>query len=164
MNLNDENIEKFPIVFTEENTYISKPGDNPESVIGRFPDIDSKGKTVVVTDPYLFQQQDKDYKNLIIKALNRFNASRILYCNSQRPKQQLFSEIDRALGKCSLEYKKLEKCHDRFWFCVESKCGFSTGSSLNGMGKKICSVEIMSDESNEDFYQTLIDQGVILSE
>ena len=44
MNLNDENIEKFPIVFTEENTYISKPGDNPESVIGRFPDIDSKGK------------------------------------------------------------------------------------------------------------------------
>lgn len=164
MELNNENVQSFPIDFTDENTFITKSGDTPESVIDRFPDIDSKGKTVVITDPYLFQQQDDDYKKLLIKALKRLNATKIIYCNQQHPNRILFTEIRSSLCNCSLDYKKLERCHDRFWYCVETRRGFSTGTSLNGIGKKICSVDMLSDESNADFYQMLIDEGVIISE
>ena len=164
MELNNKNVQSFPIDFTDENTFISKPGEKSEDVIGRFPEIGSDRKTVVVTDPYLFWQKDDDYKIILIKALNRLNAATIIYCSHQHPDRNLFTEIQGALCNCSLDYKKLERCHDRFWYCVETRRGFSTGTSLNGIGKKICSVDVLSDETNADFYQMLIDQGVIISE
>ena len=57
--------------------------------------------------------------------------------------------------------KKLEKCHDRFWYCVESKQGFYMGGSLNTIGKKTCAIDWMSEETKNDFIQMLNDQGVI---
>ena len=164
MDLNNKNKQSFPIVFTDENTFITKSGEKPENVIDRFPEIGSEKHTVVVTDPYLFCQCDDDYKKLLIKALNRLKASKIIYCAHQHPNRDLFTEIQGALCNCSLEYRKLERCHDRFWYCTETKRGFSTGTWLNGIGKSISSVDVLPDESSADFYQTLIEQGVIESE
>ena len=54
MDLDNKNIGSFPVEMTGDHTFLSYSGDDPEDVIDRFPDIDSVGKTVVITDPYLF--------------------------------------------------------------------------------------------------------------
>lgn len=161
MDLDNKNIGSFPVEMTGDHTFLSYSGDDPEDVIDRFPDIDSVGKTVVITDPYLFTQQDEDNKKLAIKALTKTGASRIIYCQHDHPNRRVFGDIQANLNGIILEYKKLEKCHDRFWYCVESKQGFYMGGSLNTIGKKTCAIDWMSEETKNDFIQMPNDQGVI---
>lgn len=161
MDLDNKAIGEYPIEFTGKHTFIADPSEKPEDVIERFPDIDSTGKTVVVTDPYLFQLQDEAYKHNVIKALKKLKASKIIYCHNNNPNRKMWQDVQTALNGCTLEYKKLDLYHDRHWFCVETKKGFYTGSSLSGIGKKYCTVDLLSEQTGNDFYKILTGQGVI---
>ena len=68
MDLDNKNIGSFPVEMTGDHTFLSYSGDDPEDVIDRFPDIDSVGKTVVITDPYLFlHNKMRIIKNWLLK-------------------------------------------------------------------------------------------------
>lgn len=164
MNLDNNNTRKFPIEFSGDNTFISRPNENLEDVIDRFPDIDSKDKTVIVTDPYLFSTQDSDYEKNVLKALKKLEASKIIYCHINNPNRNFFARVKNALGNCALEYVNMDSLHDRHWFCVESKKGFYTGTSLNGVGKKYCTVDPLSEETCNDFYNIITEKGIIENE
>lgn len=159
--MNNDNSKSFPIEFSGKNAFMSDVTDSLEDTIKRFPDIGSENNTVIITDPYLFKPKDDNYKNNVILALNNLKASKIIYCNKNQPNNAFFTEVANSLQQCTLEYKSMDRLHDRQWFCIETKKGFFTGTSLNGIDTKICAVDPISEETCNDLYRILMREGIV---
>ena len=99
-------------------------------------------ENLIIIDRYMFPNKyDDDYIINLVDILASCKADKILFITSNNYNQILFSNVKSKLGKlnknCCLIIS--EEFHDRFWFSPK-RGGFYMGTSLNGIGKRISSI------------------------
>ena len=154
MKLNDKRTTSFPVDFDSENTLIW--GTSETICTHALPELlklGAKGNTVYVTDPYLFPKPaNPSYIADLKLLLKKLEAKTIVYCANSIQNGSLFQDVvnDLASANCTLKHENFSHCHDRFWYCKETEKCVSFGTSLNGIGGKICRVsELDSMEVQE---------------
>ena len=139
---------------------------DPEK-IGKFSayltEIASNGNELVVVDPYLFypcRSERPQYINLLSGIFNASMACRIATVTDSRHfDSQLFSRISE-LTNIPITNNFSCDFHDRFWIANRLN-GFCTGTSLNGIGKRISIISYLSHEDVNDIIQELLNQSLI---
>ena len=166
MKLNDNSIKTMEILYNGTNNFIvGTPGVRKTIAIDALKYLDAGNKTVIVTDPYLFTKSDTDYESDLTDILKSLAASKILFCtNNNKNDQSFFQRVQSALigHQCKLILNQaLTDCHDRFWYCTESDKAVVFGTSLNGLCKRICRVDALSDAETNELKKELQTRGII---
>ncbi len=157
MKSNDPAIQHQHLNLTNENTFIVNVGSDFRTVISaHIPLLQATGKTVIITDPYLFPTNGDDaYFQELTQLLKDLQCTRIIYVN--RPKKpDKFSQMVTDLSAAGIVLDNIcttTSIHDRYWICLESQKGFITGTSPNGMSGKLSHI----NELPADDVKTLID-------
>ena len=159
--------ETFQEGFTGKNTFIVDQTSTLRSVASlQLAKLDASGKTVLITDPYLFPKQaDATYPNDLIYLLKELSASKIIYCADPKSNRVLYNRVVSELhasGTSLIFTTALSECHDRFWYCPETEKCVILGTSLNGIGKKICRVDTLNDTEVLELKQLFVEAGVIV--
>lgn len=126
-------------------------------------EIESNGRELVVVDPYLFSVNPRErdqYRDFLSAVFHASGASRIVAVTDNRHfDSQLFQSIASSTS-IPIETRFSSDFHDRFWIADRSK-GFCTGTSLNGIGKRISIINFLSHEDVYDIVEELIRQSLI---
>lgn len=101
---------------------------------------------LLIIDPYIFcKNPEDDYKKMLQTILTNsdYRTLRVV-TDKTHYDSAFFEEIKKALGK-DIQLIFTEEFHDRFWIANECN-GFTSGTSLNGVGKKYSSINIMDKD------------------
>jgi len=104
---------------------------------------------LIIIDPYLFRKPKENEEAIFESILKKCTYRKIIAVvdNSNTNKSFVNSISEKLDGRLEIKYS--DEFHDRFWIC-DRETGFLTGTSLNGLGKKYCSIqEIDTDDVNE---------------
>lgn len=158
------NSSSFPMEFTGDETLIVKVGDDPKTTaINGLKQLNAAGKTVVVTDAYLFEShQDPDYADLVRDILLSLKAKKIIHAPDNGPGEKKVRDyVKTALQAqgCQFEYKK-SKIHDRYWLCLDNGNAIVM-SSINNLGKKTSTLKPLATEEVTDLREQLTAQSVL---
>ena len=101
---------------------------------------------LMIIDPYIFCRNSKDdYKKMLQTILIKSNCRTLKVVTDKAHYDSVFfEEIKKTLDK-DIQLVFTEEFHDRFWIANECN-GFTTGTSLNGVGKKYASINFMDKE------------------
>lgn len=165
MKTDNPNITDFPINFNSNNTFILKKNeDNSDKVLSLIEKLDSQGKTVVITDNFLFPNDNsEDYRILLHDFLKKFKANKIIYCCRGLQNNTLFSDVKEELAShnCQLQCFITNDYHDRYWVCTDSEKGINIGTSLNGIGYKTTTIKYLDSEEITDLKESFLQAGII---
>ena len=161
--------ENFPAEFYAQNTFII--GGNAtllNEAAAQLAKLNADGNTVLVTDPYLFQNDPNGgtYLSDLLALLSGLKASKIIYCAHQKSSAAFFQQVQTALqakGTTLVFDNRLVGCHDRFWYCPETEKCVVFGTSLNGIGKKICRIDELTEDEAKELKQYFISAGILTS-
>lgn len=164
MSVDKQGIEAFPMEFQGTQTLIVRPGEDAKAtVLKAVAELDAEGKTVVITDSYLFDSSaDAGYKDEIQDILLSLKAKKIIYTSyCGRGEKAVREPVIAALQAqgCSVEYKAAQ-IHDRYWFCLESNQAIAM-NSFSGIGKRTSSITSLTEQDKKDLKSDFIAQGVI---
>lgn len=127
-----------------EDVIIPNTAEDYEARVMRYiNELHSQGKTLILTDPYLFMSRESDYINELDRLLRGSGAGKIVCFMPQRCQNATYTDITSRLSSIKFEFHEYDDCHDRFWLCPEEKTGFCMGTSLNGLGRKICRIDML---------------------
>jgi hypothetical protein len=159
--------EFFPIAFLGTETLIVRPGESAKpKVITAVTELDAEGKTVIITDSYLFESfGDPDYKDEILDVLLSLKAKKIIYTSyAGKGEKAVRDPVIAALlaQGCTVEYKTA-KIHDRYWFCLETNKAIAM-NSYNGIGKRTSSIFTLDEQDKKDLRADFIAQGIIIDD
>lgn len=164
MAIEKQEYSDFPMKLLGTETLYVPAGENGRPyVFDALGELDSKGKTVVITDSYLFTPaNDTTYADFVRDVLLTLEARKIIwasYRNKENPAVR--SAVVTALQAqgCAFECKTAE-IHDRYWFCPESNKAIAM-PSINSIGNRSSSITIVDDIDKNDLKADLIAQGVI---
>lgn len=159
----------FPMTFTGENTLVVRSGKNEDwrqILKEEMKQLEADGKTVVITDSYIFQPDDSTtYKEDLVDVLRTLNAKEIIFTSyvGFGPKK-IRNYVKTELEKTGIIVKMKEAdIHDRYWVCKENGIVVSSNSP-NGIGKRTSSIRLESDNDAKEILQDLIDQKVFEDE
>lgn len=129
------------------------PGNitNIEAMIYIYIDnLCAKNDVVYITDPYLYYNNvSSDYKDMLVRLLNRTAAKEIVSVMPNNRNNSIYQDIKNRTNGIRHTFKVCNDCHDRFWISEKSQKGFVMGTSLNGVGSKICRLDMLKqDEVN----------------
>lgn len=166
MKSTDKNIEEVKITLEADNTLIADIGSDMLQLMNQELNwLDAAGKTVVITDPYLYNSRgDRTYIAKVIDIITAIKASSIIYVTSKAVQDSgMENQVIASLSAqgCKYENKPSPEFHDRYWICVESKKAITTGTSLNGIGNKISAINRVSTEDTTELINILRTQNVI---
>lgn len=153
MKSNDPGIQTQQLNLSSENTFIVDVGSDFRTVIkSHIPLLQATGKTVIIADQYLFPNSGDDaYFADLTKLLKDLQCKRIVYVN--RPlKAAKFSQMITDLNANGIVLENIctvTSIHDRYWICPESRKGFITGTSPNGMSGKLSHITELPTEDVE---------------
>lgn len=123
-------------------------------------EIDSEGNELIIVDPYFFSSEESDYCDLLASILNQSKARKIIVVTDKHNcKQASANKISNKMNKV-LEVKYSNCFHDRFWIANRKK-GFYTGTSFNGIGKKISLINTLPQDDVKDIIDELSAQSLI---
>lgn len=171
MKITDTCTENFPIEFTGENTFICGSGVAFQTVAStELGKLMADNNTVLVTDPYLFpnmrnMSDEQIYERDLLSLLISLKAKKIIFCAKDKKNSSMFQRIETQLENHGiiLEFdQRLEECHDRFWYCPETQKSIVFGTSLNGIGKKICRIDELTELETGELKQYFISAGIIV--
>ncbi|MDI4649582.1 hypothetical protein [Cohnella hashimotonis] len=113
--------------------------------------IDAVGNTLFIIDVYFFPKEgryDRQYFELINYVLSNSNAKTVKTVTYSSYNEALYSELKSNLTSLgiALSVATTDDFHDRFWISSEAKKGFILGTSLNGLGKKICLIDFLKED------------------
>lgn len=99
----------------------------------------SSSNELYITDRYLFCNNSLDYMNLIIDILSDINIKEIKYivpAEFSGFNLSSYEHIKKELldKQININIINSDMFHDRFW--ISDKCGFVSGTSLNGIAKR----------------------------
>lgn len=125
-----------------------------------FEMISSEGKELIIVDPYLFKDENDDYCNMLSAIINNSKAQSVIVVTERRNYQPAsFDKISSNLNT-TVTIKFNNNFHDRFWI-ADRKKGFYTGTSLNGVGKKISLINLLSSNDVTEIITELFQQAII---
>lgn len=164
MTVDKQGNEAFPMEFLGTQTLIVRGGEAAKpTVLTALAELDAEGKTVVITDSYLFEScGDAGYKDEIQDVLLSLKAKKIIYTSYRGAGKKAVREpviaALRAQG-CDVEYKAAQ-IHDRYWFCLESNQAISM-DSINEIGKRTSTIFTLTEQDKKDLRADFIAKGVI---
>ena len=163
---NDIGFERFEENFYANNTFIcGSSATLLNEASTQLLRLNAAGNTVFITDPYLFPPSpDSKYQSDLITILKGLNAAKIIYCAKSKRNTAFYQQLQTALQSVGtvLEYtSQLDDCHDRFWYCMETEKCVVFGTSLNGIGRKICRIDMLTAEETAELKQYFINAGII---
>lgn len=161
-------IKQFLDVFYEENTFIcGSTATLLNEAATQLGKLNSENNTVLVTDPYLFiNAPSVVYERELKTLLSGLKAKKIVYCAKSKRNANFFQDVATALqaNGTNLEFDdRLEGCHDRFWYCPETEKCVVFGTSLNGIGRKISRIDMLTSDETQELKQFFIAAGIIAS-
>ena len=122
MKSTDANMEQFEEIFYDDNTLITKPGDDWSKILkSELAKLNASGKTVIITDSYLYNSHgDESYIVAVIDILKSLRAKKIIYTPRRSGfdltmEKRVIAELNTQ--GCAYERKKLKntcKIHDRY--------------------------------------------------
>ena len=122
--------------------------------------IGSKDKELIIVDPYIFSSQQDDYCEMLSSILNLSGADTIIVVTDKKNYNIISSDKVIEKTEKTIDIKFNNDFHDRFWIANRKK-GFYTGTSFNGLGKKISLVNMLSDDEVTDIIDELCKQSII---
>lgn len=176
MNINERNMkymkttdigfERFEEDFCAQNTFICGSSATLQNEAAtQLTNLNAVGNTVFITDPYLFPSSpDSIYRADLIALLEGLKAVKITYCAKSKGNATLFQQVQTALQTAGtvLDFTcQLDDCHDRFWYCPETEKCVVFGTSLNGIGRKICRIDMLTEEETAELKQYFVRAGII---
>ena len=168
MKLSDIGFERFEEDFFAQNTFICGSSATLQTeATAQLSLLNAAGNTVFITDPYLFPSSvDTTYQADLIALLKGLNAVKITYCAKSKGNSAFFQQAQTALQSVGtvLDFTcQLDDCHDRFWYCPETEKCVVFGTSLNGIGRKICRIDILTAEETAELKQYFVHAGIIIN-
>lgn len=135
--------------------------DKVKKVLSHIEKVSDKRKDeLIVIDPYLFCKHNVGEEQNLQRILTGCKYKKIIAVVSKgKTNQQSAGCISKQLGGC-LDIQYTDDFHDRFWIC-NRKRGFSTGTSLNGIGKKYCVIQELESEDVYDIVKHLKDMQLL---
>ena len=125
-----------------------------------FSEISSEGNELIIVDPYLFKDDSDEYCNLLASIINSAKARSVIVVTEKKNYKKLsYNKINDKIGH-TMEIKYNSEFHDRFWI-ADRKKGFYTGTSLNGIGKKISLINFLSSDDVTEIVSELHHKDVI---
>ena len=167
MRSDNPNIKTIRVNYDATNNLIVGTSSDRKTIAeNALKNLDASGKVVIITDPYLFNTNAKDpgYETDLMDLLKGLGASQINYCAGRIQDMSLFQRIVTELQKqsCQLTHDPtLTDCHDRFWYCPESNKAVVFGTSLNGLCRRICRVDMLKTEETNELKKELADRGIL---
>lgn len=165
MKTTDIGFKRFPSDFYANNTFICGTTDTFLDIASiQLSKLQAENRIVLVTDPYLFpERSDSIYQSDLITLLSSLKAKKIIYCAKAKRNdlfyQQAYTELQEK--GIVLEFKKIDDFHDRFWYCPESGKCVIFGTSLNGIGRKVCRIDMLTDEETEVLKNYCVCVGIL---
>lgn len=108
-----------------------------------------KRDTLYITDSYIFPNSYRlEYKTWLISIFKELSYKNIVVIlNENKCNNTLFIEIKNELSRdnINIEIKHFNGIHDRFWISNFKK-GIIMGTSLNGIGAKLCYIDTLKDD------------------
>lgn len=156
-NLQKNNLEYI----TEEVLWKNMTDDEKAKKFSQYLlEIDSEGNELIIVDPYFFSSEESDYCDLLASILNQSKAGKIIVVTDKHNcKQASVNKISNKMNKV-LKVKYSNCFHDRFWIANRKK-GFYTGTSFNGIGKKISLINTLPQDDVKDIIDELSTQSLI---
>ena len=166
MKITDIGFERFEEDFYAQNTFIcGSSATLLNEASTQLSKLNAAGNTVLITDPYLFPSSpDSTYQSDLITILKGLNAARITYCAKSKRNAAFYQQVQTALrtvGTVLDHTSQLDDCHDRFWYCPETEKCVVFGTSLNGIGRKICRIDMLTTEEISELKQYFVNAGII---
>lgn len=125
-----------------------------------FTKISSQNSELIIVDPYLFKDKSDDYCDLLTAIIVSAKASSIVVVTDKRNYDpQSYNKITRPLTQ-TIQVKYSSDFHDRFWIANRSK-GFYCGTSLNGIGKRISLINLLSEYDVGEIIEELMQQSIL---
>ena len=115
-----------------------------------FSKIEAEEKELIITDPYLFKEsknkkEDDEYCNILAKIIMKAEAKSIrVITNYRNYNNDIHKKIENKLTQ-DIKIIWNDDFHDRFWI-ADRKKGFYTGTSINGLGKRITLINLLSKD------------------
>lgn len=115
-----------------------------------FSKIEAEEKEWIITDPYLFKEsknkkEDDEYCNILAKIIMKAKAKSIrVITNYRNYNNDIHKKIENKLTQ-DIKIIWNDDFHDRFWI-ADRKKGFYTGTSINGLGKRITLINLLSKD------------------
>ena len=124
-------------------------------------EIGSEGNELIVVDPYLFNSTEDEYCEILAAVLAFSKAETIIVVTDEKNcKKTSVDKVSNRINKTvKITYSK--DFHDRFWI-ADRKKGFYTGTSFNGIGKKISLINMLSQGEVFDIIDELCKQSLIV--
>ena len=124
-------------------------------------------KELIIIDRYLFKSTKPGYIKLIadiLKTVKFRNIVVITGTGTNEYNEKVRKKVENQLtGVCSFEIKHTNKIHDRFWIANREEA-FVMGTSLNGLGGRLCYIDIMVRDDTKIVLDFLYDEGLINGE
>lgn len=122
--------------------------------------IETENNELIIVDPYLFSSDDMEYCNLLANIIKKSKAKSVIVITDERHYKD--SSLDAVKNEISIpiEVKFSADFHDRFWISNRKK-GFCTGTSLNGVGKRISLINVIENDDVTDIVEELTVQSLI---
>lgn len=117
-----------------------------EKILKYIEEIGGKKGEMLIIDPYIFPRNiTEEYKNMLMSIFRKGEFNKLsIVTDSSNYNESLFNEIENFLGS-KIQINFSSEFHDRFWIANENK-GFILGTSLNGIGKKYSSINLLDEE------------------
>ena len=115
-----------------------------------FSKIEAEEKELIITDPYLFKEsknkkEDDEYCNILAKIIMKAKAKSIrVITNYRNYNNDIHKKIENKLTQ-DIKIIWNDDFNDRFWI-ADRKKGFYTGTSINGLGKRITLINLLSKD------------------
>lgn len=125
-----------------------------------FSNISSSGQELIIVDPYLFQDDSDEYCTMLAAVIRNSLAEKIIAVTERRNyNQQSYDKVKNLVEK-EIEVKYSGDFHDRFWIANRQN-GFYTGTSFNGIGKRISLINLLSDNDISEIIEELHQKSII---
>lgn len=115
---------------------------------------------MIIIDPYLFYSEQDDYCGLLASIIKHSKAKTIIAITDKKNCKESSVEKIRSKSGKTIDIKYSSDIHDRFWIANRSK-GFYTGTSFNGVGKRISLINMIPDNDVVEIIRELREQSII---
>ena len=146
--------------------------------------INARSKELIIIDPYLFCDDSDMYCDLLVKIFKLSHVKSIIVITDNANHHFLQSSLGKVKTRLAIapyfesnallgqykdeqgnnpipiDIKYIAKFHDRFWI-ADRKKGICCGTSFNGVGKKISSINQLPDDDVKDILQELANSRLI---
>lgn len=117
--------------------------------------IESANNELIIIDPYLLVDDSSNYINLLVDIIKKSRCNELkIITNFDNVNYECKQDLLRELNNITVSIEENRLFHDRYWISNKNK-GFFVGSSLNGIGKKHCIINLIEDVDISEIYNSM---------